>query len=173
MFIACSIDGYISDVKNSLEWLNSIPNPEQNDMGYASFMTNVDAIIMGRKTYETIAKMDIEWPYAVPVFILSRRLTSVLPNLNAQIELMKGSPNNILQTIRSKGYNQLYIDGGNTIQQFLSYDLIDELTITTMPLLLGGGSPLFGPLINPLHFELVKSEVFLSQIVQSTYTRKR
>jgi dihydrofolate reductase len=78
-----------------------------------------------------------------------------------------------LKTIHARGCYKLYIDGGRTIQSFLDLDLIDELRITTIPILLGGGAPLFGDLSAALMFEHVKTEVFLGALVQSWYRRKR
>ena len=74
---------------------------------------------------------------------------------------------------KQKGYKHLYIDGGLTIQGFLKEDLIDEMIITVIPILLGGGIPLFGELLEPMEFEHVKTEVFLDALVQNHYRRKK
>ena len=87
--------------------------------------------------------------------------------------MVQGSPREILDNLKEQGYHKFYVDGGQTIQSFLKEDLIDELCITTIPVLLGDGVPLFGLLEKSLPLELVKSEVFAKQLVQSTYRRKR
>lgn len=173
VFIANSLDGYIADKNNGLAWLEMIPNPEQNDCGYKAFIERVDALVMGRKTFETVCSFDIEWPYTKPVFVLSNSLNEVPEKYQGKVELVKGKLRDVLETINSKGYESLYIDGGSCIQSFLKEDLIDELIVSTFPVLLGGGAPLFGNLPKEQEYELVSSEVMLGQIVQSQYKRKR
>ena len=128
---------------------------------------------MGRKTYETVCSFEGDWPYAKPVFILSRSLDTIAEEYRGKAELVKGSLTEILKQIHDKGYHKLYIDGGVTIQNFLKEDLIDEMTITTIPIVLGGGSALFSILPKELEFALVESKVFLNQLVRNRYRRKR
>ncbi|MBT4408802.1 MAG: dihydrofolate reductase [Bacteroidetes bacterium] len=173
VFIAKSLDGYISDKNGGVDWLYSIPNPDNIDMGYSKFSEQIDAIVMGRLTFETVCGFDIEWPYKVPVFVLSRTLESIPTDYKDNAELTKGSLSEVLAIIHTKGHLRLYIDGGSTIQSFLKEDLIDDMTITTMPILLGGGAPLFSELPKELKFEHVASEVYLNEIVQDHYKRKR
>lgn len=173
VFIGASLDGYIADRNGGLNWLTSIPNPEQSDMGYNAFMAQVDALVMGRKTFETVSGFQGDWPYAKPVFIVSRTLDTLAEEYWDKAELVKGSLTEILKQIHDKGYHKLYIDGGVTIQNFLKEDLIDEMTITTIPIVLGGGSALFSILPKELEFALVESKVFLNQLVQNRYRRKR
>ena len=173
VFIGASLDGYIADRNGGLNWLTSIPNPEQSDMGYNAFMAKVDALVMGRKTYETVCSFEGDWPYAKPVFILSRSLDTIAEEYRGKAELVKGSLTEILKQIHDKGCHKLYIDGGVTIQNFLKEDLIDEMTITTIPIVLGGGSALFSILPKELEFALVESKVFLNQLVRNRYRRKR
>ena len=173
VFIARSLDGFIADKNGGLDWLQSIPNPDNNDMGYVAFTSQIDAIIMGRNTFEMVCSFDCDWPYSKPVFVMSTTLELLPEEYNDKAEIVKGSLTEILAFVHKKGFNRLYIDGGSTVQGFLKEDLIDELIITTIPILLGGGAPLFTELPNELEFELIKSEVFLNQIVQSHYSRKR
>ncbi len=172
VFIAKSLDGYIAGKNGELDWLDSIPNPENVDMGYFSLMEEIDAIVMGRTTFDVVCNFDGEWPYSKQVFVLSNSLKTVPEKLNEKVTLLKGTPQEILAQIHQKGFFNLYIDGGRTVQNFLKEDLIDELRITTIPILLGGGFPLFGDLPKPMEFEHIKSEVFLSQLVQDHYKRK-
>tara|TARA_R110001583_G_scaffold7396_1_gene36602 strand:- start:177 stop:716 length:540 start_codon:yes stop_codon:yes gene_type:complete len=173
VFIGASLDGYIADRNGGLNWLTAIPNPEQSDMGYTEFMAQVDALVMGRKTFETVCGFEGDWPYAKPIFIVSRTLDTIAEEYRDKAELVKGSLVQILEKIHNKGYHRLYIDGGVTIQNFLKEDLIDEITITTIPIVLGGGSALFSVLPKELEFTLVESKIFLNQLVQSHYRRKR
>lgn len=93
--------------------------------------------------------------------------------LQEKVWIIAGTPSEIVGHINRKGFQRLYIDGGQTIQSFLKSDLIDEMIISKIPVLLGGGVSLFSELSSTLSFELIKSEVFLNQIVQDTYWRKR
>lgn len=173
IFIATSIDGFIADKNGGLDWLHSIPNPDNNDMGYVEFTNRIDALVMGRKTFETVIGFDVPWPYDKPVFVLSNKLEEIPESHKDKAILAKGSPTEILEQIHAKGYERLYIDGGTTIRNFLNADLIDEMILTTIPILLGGGSSFFAELPKELKFELVETKTFLDQITQSHYKRKR
>ncbi|TLX77660.1 dihydrofolate reductase [Labilibacter sediminis] len=173
VFIATSLDGYIADKEGGLDWLHSIPNPDNNDMGYGALIKRVDAIVMGRNTFETVCSFGIDWPYTIPVFVLSTTLKSIPEKYIKQVQLVNGSLTEVLNKIHNMGFNNLYIDGGTTIQSFLKEDLIDEMILTTIPVLLGGGAHLFTNIPKELEFEHVKSELFLNHIVQNHYKRKR
>ena len=173
VYIGTSLDGYIADQKGGLDWLESVPNPDGSDMGYYAFLERMDALLMGRTTYETVLNFGIEWPYTKPVYVLSNTLEKVPEQLVGKVWLVKGELADVLRGIHDRGHTRLYIDGGRTIQSFLREDLIDELILTTIPVLLGGGFPLFGELARPLMWELVESKVYLNQIVQRHYRRKR
>lgn len=173
VFIARSLDGYIAGRNGELDWLDMIPNHDNDDMGYFQLMSEIDAIVMGRVSFETVLGFDIEWPYEKHVFVLSKTLETIPENLTERVTILQGGPKNILSQIHERGYYKLYIDGGKTIQNFLKEDLIDELRITTIPVLLGGGYPLFGELTESLEFKHTASKLFLGQLVQNHYRRKR
>jgi dihydrofolate reductase len=171
VFIATSIDGYIADKNGRIDWLNSIPNPTNDDMGYVEFTKEIDALVMGRKTFETVLGFDVDWPYDKPVFVLSNKLKEIPESHKGKAFLVRGSLTEILNQINDRGFSRLYIDGGTTIRNFLKEDLIDEMILTTIPILLGGGSSLFGELSNELKFELIETRTFLNQITQNHYKR--
>ncbi|QDV81652.1 dihydrofolate reductase family protein [Planctomycetes bacterium TBK1r] len=173
VFIATSLDGFISDRDGALDWLHSVPNPDNLDFGYTAFMEQIDAIVMGRKTFETVCGFDCDWPYTKPVFVLSKSLTSLPEGYEGKAELIAGSLGNVIATLHQKKRHELYIDGGATIQSFLKDDLIDEMIITALPILLGGGARLFGELPDSLKFEHVQTEVLLNSMVQNRYRRRR
>ncbi|WP_303316040.1 dihydrofolate reductase family protein [Flavivirga abyssicola] len=173
VFIGKSLDGFIAGKNGELDWLDMIPNPNQHGMGYYDLMEEIDAIIMGKTTFETVIGFDIDWPYKKHVFVLSHSLKEVPKNLKGQVTLLHGKERDVLDTIHKKGFYNLYIDGGKTVQNFLKADLIDELRLSTIPILLGDGIPLFDVLPKSLVFNHVKTEVFLNQIVQSHYQRKK
>lgn len=172
VFIATSLDGYIADKNGNIDWLHAVPNPDQNDMGYLNFMADKDALVMGRTTFETVCGFDIDWPYDKPAFVLSTTLTKVPENLESKVFLVSGELKDVLRLIHEKGFNKLYIDGGKVIQSFLKEDLIDELIITIIPTLLGGGTKLFSELDAPLNFQCIESNIYLDQVVQNHFVRK-
>jgi len=147
VFIATSLDGYIADKNGELDWLNSIPNPDNIDMGYGEFTSHIDALVMGRKTFETVCGFDIDWPYQKPVFVLSNTMTKIPEKFKDKAQLVKGTLKEILEKIH-------------------------EMTITTIPILLGGGSPLFSTLPNNIEFECTDSKIYLDKVVQNQYKRK-
>ena len=173
VFIATSLDGYIADKNGGIDWLYSIPNPDNDDIGYVEFTNGIDALVMGRTTFETVLGFDVDWPYDKPVFVLSHKLKEIPESHKDKAFLVKGTLTEILDQIHEKGYQRLYIDGGTTIRNFLKADLIDEMVLTTIPILLGGGSSLFAELPNELKFELIGKKTFLNQITQNHYIRKR
>ncbi|BDD06770.1 dihydrofolate reductase family protein [Aureibacter tunicatorum] len=173
IYIATSLDGFIADRNGGLDWLHNIPNPENSDFGFSEFISEVDAIVMGRNTFETVCKFDVAWPYTVPVFVMSSTMSEIPMPFRDKAELVWGKPVEIMEMLNGRGLNRLYIDGGITIQNFLANDLIDEMTVTTIPVLLGDGAPLFSDLEKPLDFELEKSEVILGQLVKTKYLRRR
>lgn len=173
VFIATSLDGYIADKDGGVDWLHSIPNPENLDMGYADLIDRIDALVMGRKTFEKVCSLDCDWPYSKPVFVLSNSMQSIPAGYEGKAEPIKGSLSEVIEAIHQKGCNHLYTDGGVTVQNFLKENLIDEMIITVIPILLGGGIPLFGELPKPIAFEHVKTEVYLNALVQNHYRRKK
>jgi len=173
VFIATSLDGYIAGENGDISWLHSIPNPDNIDMGYADFMAQVDALVMGRNTFETVCGFDIDWPYNKPVFVLSNKLSEIPLKYEGKAFLVNGSLNEVLAKIHKKGYKELYIDGGTTIRNFLKEDLIDEIIITTIPIMLGNGVPLFSSLNRQLQFECRESKIYLKKIVQNSFKRVR
>ncbi len=169
IFIATSIDGYISDKEGNIDWLQSVPNPDQDDMGYTEFLEGIDALVMGRKTFETVIGFDIPWPYTKPVFVLSTTMSQIPTTHTDKAQLVKGTVSEIIKQIHDQGFYRLYIDGGTNIQYFLEASMIDEMILTTIPIVLGGGSSLFGTLSKTQNFELVDSKIYLKQITQNHY----
>lgn len=170
VYIATSLDGFIATRDGGLDWLDEIPNPEPNDYGYAEFIAGIDAIVMGRHTFETVAAFGI-WPYTVPVIVLSSTLSTVPQELAGKAEIISQDPPELVRRLNEQGYRNLYIDGGKTIQRFLKADLIDEIVITWVPVLLGEGIPLFGQLTKRRKLSHRATETFGNGLVQSHYTR--
>lgn len=174
VFIAQSIDGKIADKNDGLDWLHTtVPNPDQKDMGFAEFMERIDALIMGRRTFEVVSGFEGDWPYAKPVYVWSRTLKTIPESLRGKVQIVKGSVSEILDFIHGQGHMRLYIDGGKTIQSFMKEDQIDEMTLFTIPIILGGGVSLFGLLPEALKFSLVESKMHLGAITEHRYRRER
>ncbi len=173
VFIATSLDGFIADINGGIGWLDSIPEINKIDTGYTAFTSHIDALVMGRKTFETVLSFGIEWPYKMPVFVLSSTLKKVPSELKQKVFVINGNLIQILDQIHQQGFHQLYIDGGTLIQNFIREDLIDEITITIIPILLGAGIPLFGSHSKSLAFECVKTTLFIDKIVQNKFVRVR
>ncbi|HIF9196626.1 TPA: dihydrofolate reductase family protein [Photobacterium damselae] len=173
VYIATSLDGYIADKNNQLDWLHDVPNPDGSDFGFAEFMDRVDALIMGRNTVDMVLSFDCEWPYSKPVYVLSNTMKTVPAGYEDKIYLVNGELPTIVEELQQKGLTTLYIDGGKTIQSFLQQDMIDELIITTIPTILGGGISLFGELDKPLKFKHIKAEQLAGCLVKNTYLRNK
>jgi dihydrofolate reductase len=172
VYIATSLDGFIAASDGGLDWLEEIPNPEKNDFGYAEFMRGIDAIVMGRKTFEKVLTFGA-WSYDKPVFVPSKSKITIPDELEDKVEIITGNPRKLINQLKAKGHQNLYIDGGVTIQGFLEEDLIDEMIITKVPVLLGNGIPLFDNLTRKLHFKHEKTEIFNEMLVKSHYKRVR
>jgi dihydrofolate reductase len=171
VYIAASIDGYIATSDGGVDWLHEVPNPDNDDFGYSEFVKNIDALVMGRNTFEKILTFG-EWPYQKKVFVLSSSLTQIPEELRGNVEILCGSLSEALSEIKTQGFRNLYIDGGKLIQSFLSEDRIDELIVTRIPVLLGSGIPLFGELGAPLRFKHIDTTIHSNALVQSRYARQ-
>lgn len=171
VFIATSLDGFIADKDGGIDWLHNVPNPDGNDMGYGDFMNEVDALIMGRNTFETVCSFDIDWPYSKPVYVLSNSLQEIPRKYVGKAFLVNGKLKEVLDQVHANGHNNLYIDGGATIQSFLKEGLIDSMIITRIPILLGAGIPLFGNLDAPQNFKCVSTKRFLDAVVQNRFDK--
>lgn len=173
VFIATSLDGFIADKDGGIGWLDTFPEINNIDSGYVDFTSGIDALVMGRITFETVVGFDIDWPYEKPVFVVSNSITEVPTKCKGKVQIVNGNLTEILTKIHSQGFNKLYIDGGKLIQSFLNEDLIDEMVITVIPVLLGEGHALFSQLTNQLVFKCVEFKLFLKSIVQNHYRRER
>jgi dihydrofolate reductase len=168
VFIATSLDGYIARLDGGIDWLPQTPEPH----GYDEFMVTVDALLIGRKTYETVLGFG-GWAYGTkPVFVLSTRPLAPAPK-QAIVKHLSGEPETIVAQLTSRGLKHVYLDGGLTIQRFLRAGLVDRMIITRIPVLIGSGIPLFGPTNGDIHFTHVVTRSYPSGLVQSEYLAAR
>jgi len=165
VFVGTSVDGFIARADGALDFL---PPDGGEPHGFNEFLASVDAIVMGRKTYETVLDFG-GWFYGEkPVFVLSTRPIAPPPD-GAIVEHMSGAPDEIVANLESRGIDHIYVDGGVTIQGFLRAGLIQRIVITRVPVLIGEGIPLFGALDRDVMLRHVRTRDFASGMVQSEY----
>jgi dihydrofolate reductase len=165
VFVGTSLDGFIARSDGSFDFLPNDPEPH----GFDEFLASVDAIVMGRHTFEIVLPFP-EWPYGDKrVVVLSSRPLDLSAAAGA-VEQMRGTPAEIVAQLAASGAHHLYVDGGITVQQFLRAGLVDRLIITRVPVLIGQGIPLFGSLPHDIRLRHIATRQFPSGLVQSEYT---
>jgi dihydrofolate reductase len=165
VFIGTSLDGFIARTNGKLDFL---PVGGGERYGYDDFIASVDALVIGRKTYETVLAHE-KWSYGDKrVYVLSSQPLTSAP-AGALVEHMSGEPAEIVSQLDARGVRHAYVDGGITIQRFLRAGLIQRLTITRVPVLIGAGIPLFGPLAGDIRLQHVATRQYKSGLVQSEY----
>ncbi|WP_106449201.1 dihydrofolate reductase family protein [Trichococcus alkaliphilus] len=166
VYIAVSLDGYIAHSDGNIDWLDSVARPDE-DYGYDTFIETIDTVIMGRKTYEKVLSFGGDFPHASrDCYVLTR--TERRPD--GQVRFYSGSPEKLLDQIRSKPGKDIFIDGGSeAIDLFRKKGLIDSYTVSIIPILLGEGIPLFKESNQELPLKLVAAKTFDSGLVQLTY----
>ena len=165
VFVGTSLDGFIARANGAFDFL---PPGGGEPHGYEEFMATVDALVIGRKTYETVLGLDA-WPYGKkPTFVLSTHSLAPAP-AGAILERMSGSPAEIVSQLVNRGIQHVYVDGGITIQRFLQAGLIQRLTITRVPVLIGTGIPLFGVIPHDITLKHIATHQYASGLVKSEY----
>jgi dihydrofolate reductase len=173
VFIAVSLDGFIARLDGSIDWLEAANQtvPVGTDLGYEHFFASIDAMVMGRKTFEQVLTF-VKWPYEKKTLVvLSRTLATLPEGAPASVSLSRETPSVLAHRLEVEGFHHLYIDGGKTIQSFLQAGLIDEMTITTIPVVLGEGLPLFSDIGEDIHFSVVSSRAYEFGFVQTKYKK--
>jgi dihydrofolate reductase len=176
VFLGMSVDGFIARLDHDLSWLTGADEAggppddgEGGDFGFAEFVSGIDALVMGRSTYEVIAPF-AEWPYqGRPVHVLS----SSLPAEGDARIVVHRSFDEAVAALTAAGYRRVYVDGGRTVHQFLAAGLIDELTLSRVPVLIGTGHTPFGELPADIALEHVQTRSYAGGMVQSTYRVRR
>jgi dihydrofolate reductase len=166
VFIGASVDGFIARLNDDLDFL---PEGGGEPHGYNEFIASVDAIVIGRKTFEKVLSMET-WPYGDKrVVILCSRPLDLSAAVGGVVEQMAGPPAEIVSQLAARGIHHLYIDGGITIQRFLRAGQIQRLIITRVPVLIGEGIPLFGSVPRDVRLRHVTTRHYPSGLVQSEY----
>lgn len=166
IYIATSIDGYIARKDGALDWLE-YGHTGDEDYGFKKFISGIDALILGRNTYEVVSAFG-EWPYNYKgkrVIVLSNTLNEV----RQEAELFCGQLDELLSTLYSSGITHVWVDGGITASKFLEAGLVDEITISIIAMILGSGIPLFSVMSKEQKCRLISSQSYPSGLVQLKY----
>lgn len=172
VYAAASLDGFIARKDGAVDWLNEANKviPEGEDCGFISFVNSVDALVMGRKTFETVLSFGCDWPYGdKPVIVMSRNHVDIPDNLPGSVTFSNETPVELTKRLEREGAKRLYIDGGALIHSFLRDDLIKDIIITVIPIVIGEGIPLFGDLKKDIHLKHAETKVFDFGFIQSRY----
>jgi len=165
VFIGISVDGFIARKNDDLDFLPEDAEPH----GYDEFIASVDAIVVGRKTFEKVLSFGT-WPYGEKrVVVLSSHPLDLSKAVGGVVEQMAGPPAEIVSQLAARGVYNLYVDGGVTIQRFLRAGAIQRLIITRVPVLIGEGVPLFGALPHDIRLRHIATRDYPSGLVQSEY----
>ena len=171
VFVGVSLDGFIARSNGDLDWLMSEGGGDSAEYGYNEFIAGIDAIVMGRKTFEKVLSFD-KWYYGNKrVVVLSNHPLdlSLARDRGGIVELMGGSPAGIVSALANSGARRLYVDGGITIQEFLRVGLIHRVIISRLPVLIGEGIPLFGSLPHDIRLSHIATRMYPGGMVQSEY----
>src|SRR6202047_539572 len=166
VFVGTSVDGFIARLNGDLDFL---PVGGGEPHGYNEFMASIDALVIGRKTFETVLGF-AAWPYGDKrVVVLSSAPVDLSAVRGGIVEQMAGPPAEIVSKLAASGAHHLYVDGGITIQRFLRVGLVQRLIITRVPVLIGEGAPLFGPLTRDLRLRHLATQHYPSGLVKTEY----
>ena len=174
-YYAASLDGYIARSDGSIDWLNEANAivPEGEDCGFQAFMDSVDTLVMGRKTFEQVLTFG-QWPYGnISVVVMSSNPVSIPSTVPNVVTHSSETPQALCDRLSGAGVEHIYVDGGATIRGFIAAGLLNEITVTTIPVVLGGGISPFGALQKDLKLVQLRSEVFEFGFVQTTYSVQR
>jgi dihydrofolate reductase len=169
VYIATSLDGFIARKDGGLDWLPTPDNDTEVDASFDTFLNSIDALVMGRNTYDMVQSFGV-WGYGdKPVFVLTHRSIDPPEDSAACVEAISGEPEEVVAELASRDLNNLYIDGGNTIQAFLRSGQIQRLIVTRIPVLLGAGIPLFGKLEADVKLKCIRAELLANGLEQAEY----
>lgn len=167
VFCGVSVDGFLARPDDALDFLST---GEQEPHGFTEFLSSVDSVVIGRRTFEVVLKLGHLALYGTkPVVVLSSRPLDFSSVSTGNVEQILGNPSEIKEQLKARGFNHAYIDGGITIQRFLAAGCIDRLVITRVPVLIGAGIPLFGAVPYDIRLRHVETRSYPGGLVQSEY----
>ena len=165
-YVAASLDGYIAKPDGDVSWLEELNIPPE-EAGYEEFFSTVDALVMGRGTYDIIYAFGA-WPYGEkPVWVCSNSVIKELKGANLQRET---SLEDAISSARKLGVKHLWLVGGGKLAaSFLRLSLVTDISVALMPIVLGEGIPLFGSLSQSIRLRQVACESHKSGFTQIEY----
>lgn len=167
VFCGVSIDGFLARPNDALDFFHT---GEQEPHGFKEFLDTVDVVVIGRRTFEVVLNLGHLALYGnKPVIVLSSRPLDSSSVRGAVVEQKSGEPTEIVRELKARGFKHVYLDGGATIQRFLAAGCIDRLVITRVPVLIGEGIPLFGPVPHDIWLCHVATRSYEGGLVQSEY----
>lgn len=165
VFVGISVDGFMARPDGALDFLPAEAEPH----GYDELFASVDALVIGRKTFETVLAFDA-WPYGKKrIVVLSSQPVDLSAAVGGVVEQMAGEPAEIVAKLAASGAHHLYVDGGITIQRFLRAGQVQRMIVTRVPVLIGEGVPLFGSLPADVRLRHIATRSYPSGLVQSEY----
>lgn len=170
VYIATSLDGFVAREDHTLDWLMKQPT-DGEDYGYDAFIDSVDGLVMGRGSYETVLSFD-KWLYTKPVLVMSTSLSKAdIPDeLKGKVEITSETdPAKVMSDLHEKGWKRVYVDGGRLVQSFMRAGLVDDITLTLIPVLIGKGIRLFGDIEQDIDLKLLSSQSYGSGLVMNRY----
>ena len=170
-FLGMSLDGFIAGPNDELDWLDEMPPIEGEDYGYLAFTSDVDALVMGRRTFETVVALVDEWPWNKPVVVMSSSMTE-LPDNAKDCEIFRGSPKALANLAEGRRWKKIYIDGGQLVSSFINTGLLCSMIVSILPVVRGEGIPLLGGLDAPQWLDHLATKTYQNGMVQLTYERK-
>jgi dihydrofolate reductase len=167
VFCGVSVDGFLARPDDALDFLHT---SEQEPHGFMKFLASVDVVVIGRRTFDVVLKLGHLALYGKKsVVVLSSRPLDFSSVKGGVVGQMSGEPTEIAKQLKARGFKHAYIDGGITIQRFLAAGCIDRMVITRVPVLIGAGIPLFGPLPRDISLRHVATRSYNGGLVQSEY----
>jgi dihydrofolate reductase len=167
VFCGVSVDGFLARPDDTFDFLEA---GEQEPHGFKEFLDSVDVVVIGRRTFEVVLKLGHLGLYGEkPMVVLSTRPLDFSSVKDGVVKQMSGEPAEIVTQLKARGFKHAYVDGGITIQRFLAAGLIDRLVITRVPVLIGTGIPLFGPVPHDISLRHVGTRSYKGGLAQSEY----
>lgn len=168
VYVGVSVDGFIARPDGSVDFLDDHA-PAATDLGWSAFLASVDVMVMGRNTFDFVMNAGVDWPYGLlPVVVLTHRPLDLPGDFVGVVEDSSLGPEPLMADLVQRGFEHAYIDGGHTVQAFIAAGLIDELTLTTVPSVIGQGLSVFGA-DSDVRLELMSSSSDPNGFVQNKY----
>ena len=170
VFCGVSVDGFLARLDDTFDFLFAGEQQSQEPQGFKEFLAGVDVVVLGRRTFEVVLKLGHLGLYGTkPMIVLSARPLDFPSVSGLTLHQMSGQPAEIVAQLEARGFKHAYVDGGITIQRFLAAACISRLVVTRVPVLIGSGIPLFGPVPRDIPLRHAATHTYPGGLVQSEY----